>query len=68
MSRRGSRTARTVLIQVLIYTALALVPAKMPIPEILPEPPHAIVQPIEGPDPDLDDLVASLSGRLASAS
>jgi hypothetical protein len=48
---------------VLIYTALALVPVNMPVPEFLPDPPHAIVQPTDGPDPDLDALVASLASR-----
>ena len=48
------------MIRVLIYTALALVPVNMPVPELLPDPPHAIVQPTDGPDPDLDYLVALL--------
>ena len=56
----GSGGLRVVLIRVLFYTALALVPAKMPIPEILPEQPQAIVQPTDGPDFDLDGLVVSL--------
>jgi len=47
----------------LIYTALALVPVNMPVPEFLPDPPHAIVQPTDGPEPDLDALVASLASR-----
>ena len=56
-----SRGLRLLLIRVLIYSALALVPANMPVPEFLPDPPHAIVQPSDGPDPDLDALVASLA-------
>lgn len=56
----GSPDFRMVLIRVLIYTALAFVPVKMSIPEMLPEPPHAIVQPTDGPEPDLDELVAAL--------
>ena len=55
---------RAVFVQVLIYTALALVPVKMPILEIVPEPPHAIVQPMDGLDPDLDELVARLGVEL----
>jgi len=55
---------RTVLIQVVIYTALALVPVKMPVIEILSDPPHAIVQPTGGDDPELDELVASLLNAL----
>ncbi len=51
---------RVALIQVLIYTSLTLMPAKMPVAEILPASPHAIVQPTTGPDSDLDELIASL--------
>jgi hypothetical protein len=57
---RESAGFRLLLIRVLIYSALALVPVNMPMPESLPDPPHAIVQPTDGPDPDLDSLVASL--------
>ncbi len=56
---------RIALIRVLIYAALALMPANLPIPEALSKPPHAIVQPTDGPEPALDDLVALL-GVVAS--
>ncbi len=51
---------RAFVIHVLIYTTLALVPAKMPLSEILPELPHAIVQPVDGNGPDLGERVAAL--------
>jgi len=54
---------RVALIRVLIFTALALVPVKMAIPETLPEPPYAIVQPTDGLESDLDELVAALGMR-----
>jgi len=60
MIRADSADLRLVLVRLLIYAALALVPAKMAIPETLPEQPHAIVQPTNGPNPDLDELVAAL--------
>jgi len=59
----GALDLRVALIRVVIFTALAFVPVKMPIAETLPEPPHAIVQPIDGPDPDLDELLAALGLR-----
>lgn len=60
----GSSDFRVALLGVLVYTALAFVPVKMPIPEMLPEPPYVIVQPVDGPDPDLDELVAALGLTL----
>jgi hypothetical protein len=54
---------RVALIRVLIYTALAFVPVKMPITETLPEPPYAVVFPSDGPSSDLDELLAALGLR-----
>lgn len=54
---------RVALIRVVIFTALAFVPVKIPIPEMLPDPPYAIVQPIDGSDPDIDELLAALGLR-----
>ena len=59
----GSLDFRVAVIRVLIYAALAFVPVKMAIPEMLPEPPHAIVQPTDGAESDLDELVAALGVR-----
>ncbi len=59
----SSLDLRVALIRVLIYAALAFVPVKMVIPEMLPEPPPAIVQPTDGAESDLDELVAALGVR-----
>ncbi len=61
MSLPASEGARAQLIGVLIYLALTIVPVKLPISEMLLEPPHAIVQPSGDPPRDLDELVASLA-------
>ena len=63
LSSSGSLDFRVALIRVLIYAALAFVPVKMAIPEMLPEPAYAIVQPTDGSDSDLDELVAALGLR-----
>ncbi len=60
-SRLASDGIRGRLIRVLVFFALAIMPANVPISEILPEGPHAIVQDTDGPDPDIDELVASLA-------
>ena len=59
----SSLDLRVALIRVLIYAALAFVPVKMVIPEMLPELPPAIVQPTDGAESDLDELVAALGLR-----
>lgn len=60
MSRRASDGLRGLLVSVMIYSALAIMPVNMPVRDIL-EPGYPIVQPTDGPVPDLDELVAALA-------
>ena len=57
----SSRGRRHRLVNGVIWFTLSIMPAEVEFPEIVADPPHAIVKDGERPIPDIDEAVASLA-------